>query len=49
MYTVYGYNGFWYVYDSLNNHTVPSSILGQLNSFSKKKEAIAKANILNIS
>lgn len=47
MFTTYGCNGAYYVYDSTNNHTAPSSILGKLNLFNTKILAQIEANRLN--
>lgn len=46
-YTVYSTSGMHYVYDSVEHHTVSSSLLGYNNEFKNKRKAQIAADKLN--
>lgn len=46
-YTVYSQNGMHYVYDSIKQHTISSTLLGYNNEFKNKRKAKIAADKLN--
>ena len=46
-YTVYSQNGMHYIYDSIKQHTISSTLLGYNNEFKNKRKAKIAADKLN--